>query len=411
MHHRFRIDFPWGLGAQVLSSATNVGLWVVSGRALGPSGLGVVSLGFATYLVAQGLQRALLTDPLMVSVARRGDQETRVVLQYGFALALISALVFTTLITIVAVVAGGTFGHALLLFAPWVGAALVHDFWRWSLFGANRAQTATATDGTRAVVMVLILPIAFWTRSDWVVVASWGVGAFCAGALGWFKTGDAPAGMAAAYAWWRVDGLPLGRWLAVESLVVLAGGLAVTFIVAAVLGTAELGRLRAVDSIFAPMTLLGQALELPGLPRLSRLWRLSPRAARVSAARISGIALALVTAYLIIAFSLRGTITSAVFGSGFGHIDRLILPVALSEWFFAAGLGFFILLKASGRGRARLLSEIVLDATTICLVWMFASGGDIVSAAWGRTIGAAAGEVTATAAAMGSPARKEARAR
>lgn len=398
---RFRTALRWGVAAQILSSATNLGLSVASGRLLGPNGLGVVSIGFATYLVAQGLQRALITDPLRVSIAGRAGTEVRRVVHHGFTLALSSCLLVTSAFTLGAVVIRGSVGRGLLIFAPWVGVALMQDFWRWALFGADRAQAATANDGVRAVFMVLTLPLAFWAGSDWAVVASWGAGAAAAATFGWFQSVPRSAGMRSAWVWWRREAMPLGRWLALESLVVVTGGAAITFIVASLLGTEALGGLRAVDTIFAPMTLLGQALELPGVPHLSELWRSSARAARVAAARVSGIALVLLTAYLAFAFSLRGHIMTAVFGPEFGHLYRLIAPVAVSEWIYAGGLGFVLLLKASGRGGARLLSEAVLDATAICLVWAFALRGDIVAAAWGRTIGAAAGQLTATAAAMG----------
>ncbi len=396
----FRTDLRWGVTAQILSSATNLGLSVVSGRLLGPGGLGVVSVGIAAYLVAQGLQRALLTDPLRVSIAGRGEQETRAVVHQGFTLAVTGGLVVTALGVLLGVAMGGSFGRGLLLFAPWTTAALVQDFCRWALFGANRPQAATANDGVRALFMVVTLPGAFWLGSDSAVVASWGVGAVAAATLGWFQIGARSTGMASAWGWWRREALPLGRWLALESLVIVAGGAAVTFIVASVLGTEALGGLRAVDTIFAPMTLLGQGLELPGLPYLSKLWRSSARAARGAAARVSGIALVLLTAYLAIAFSLRGAILAAVFGPGFRQFERLMVPVAVSEWIYAGGLGFFMLLKASGRGRARVASEAVLDVSTICLVWALALRGDLLAAAWGRTIGAAAGQLTATAAAI-----------
>ncbi|HYX43693.1 MAG TPA: oligosaccharide flippase family protein [Acidimicrobiales bacterium] len=389
------------MAAQILSSATNLGLSVVAGRLLGPSGLGVVSVGIAAYLLAQGLQRALVTDPLRVSIAGRGGEETRAVIHHGFTLALTGGLVATALGALLGVAVGGSFGRGLLLFAPWTTAALVQDFWRWALFGADRPQAATANDGMRAFFMVVTLPGAFWVGSDSAVVASWGVGAFAAATLGWFQIGSRPAGTASAWGWWRREALPLGRWLALESLVIVGGGTAVTFIVASVLGAEALGGLRAVDTVFAPMTLLGQALELPGLPYLSKLWRSSTRAARGAAARVSGIAFVLLTAYLAMAFSLRGTIMTAVFGSGFRQFERLIAPVAVSESIYAGGLGFFMLLKASGRGRARVVSEAVLDVTTICLVWALALRRDLLAVAWGRTIGAAAGQLTATVAAIG----------
>jgi hypothetical protein len=65
----------WGLFDQGFSSATNLGLAVLAGRLTGPGGLGVVYLGFTAYLAAISLQRALVTDPLVVYSARKPRAE------------------------------------------------------------------------------------------------------------------------------------------------------------------------------------------------------------------------------------------------------------------------------------------------------------------------------------------------
>ena len=59
----------WGLVDQGFSSATNFGLTVIAGRLVGPKGLGVVYIGFSLYLFVLSFQRALVTDPLVVSSA------------------------------------------------------------------------------------------------------------------------------------------------------------------------------------------------------------------------------------------------------------------------------------------------------------------------------------------------------
>ncbi len=58
--------FGWGLLDQVASSGTNFGLSLFGGRLLGASGLGVIAIGFSAYLIVLGLQRALLSEPLII---------------------------------------------------------------------------------------------------------------------------------------------------------------------------------------------------------------------------------------------------------------------------------------------------------------------------------------------------------
>ena len=64
--------FAWGFVAQSLSSATSLSLTLMSGRLLGPGGLGVIFIGFSSYLVVLGLLRALVVDPMIASSVGAG---------------------------------------------------------------------------------------------------------------------------------------------------------------------------------------------------------------------------------------------------------------------------------------------------------------------------------------------------
>ena len=72
-----RRNLSWGMVDQLFSSATNFGLSLLAGRLLGPSGLGVVLIGYFAYLACLSLLRALVSDPLValaapLSTAARG---------------------------------------------------------------------------------------------------------------------------------------------------------------------------------------------------------------------------------------------------------------------------------------------------------------------------------------------------
>jgi hypothetical protein len=66
---RPRNEIAWGVVDQALSSATNLGIAILAGRLLGPAGLGVIFLGFSTYLFALSFVRALITEPFVVATA------------------------------------------------------------------------------------------------------------------------------------------------------------------------------------------------------------------------------------------------------------------------------------------------------------------------------------------------------
>src|SRR5205809_309760 len=64
-----RSNFAWAFVGQVFASATNFALTLGAGRLLGPSGLGVVVIGYAAYQLVAGLARAVLTQPVIAHAA------------------------------------------------------------------------------------------------------------------------------------------------------------------------------------------------------------------------------------------------------------------------------------------------------------------------------------------------------
>ena len=129
-----RRSIAFGFIDQAFSSATNFGLSLIAGRLLGPSGLGEVFLGFSIYLVALGLQRRLLTEPL-VAVTAGGDVDS---LRETTGLSLTVAIAAGLVASVAAIAAGfilpGLPGRGLLLIAPWLLPTLLQDVIRNILF-------------------------------------------------------------------------------------------------------------------------------------------------------------------------------------------------------------------------------------------------------------------------------------
>src|SRR5690242_8028401 len=90
-----RSSFAFGLLDQVFSSGTNLALTLLAGRLLGPSGLGTVFVAFSFYIVALGVQRALLTTPLVAAMAARDDAARSRAIGAGLSVVFIGAAVMT----------------------------------------------------------------------------------------------------------------------------------------------------------------------------------------------------------------------------------------------------------------------------------------------------------------------------
>jgi O-antigen/teichoic acid export membrane protein len=386
-------EFAWGMLDQGCSSATNFGLFVLAGHLLGPRGLGHVYIGFAAYLVAWGFQRALITDPLLVQssgldararVSPTGTATTAVVVQGAAA---------TAVLVVLGVALPGATGHSLLIFAPWLLPSLLQDLWRTALFRDERGRGAAISDGTWLVAMAAAVPLCLAFRSSWAVVAVWGLGASAgavvAAGLAWVR----PSGWSATWQWWRLGASGLGRWLALEHASVTVGNQATVFIVAWLLGTADLGGLRAVQAVFAPMTLLGPALSLPGVPRISRAMSTSVREGLRVAVVMSVMATVAVGAYIAVLVPVRVPVLTHVFGPGFGRFDNLIFPVAAGQLISSTGFALAAFLKCAGDGRALPVARIGSALSAIVLLFLVSGRFGVTGAAWALS----AGSVTSTA--------------
>jgi O-antigen/teichoic acid export membrane protein len=381
----------WGLVDQGCSSATNFGLTVVAARLLGPGGLGAVFVGFTAYLVALGLQAALIRDPLVVASAALAPEER----QRATRAATTATLALATGIAIVMAMTGLVLppglGRGLVLFAPWIVPALLHDLFRTALFrdqrGAHGARNAVAW----LAVMTATLALAWNLRSGWAVVGSWGLGAATGAVLGLATTRAWPERPTAAWRWWRERAWPLGRWLGGESVLGAAHTQVTTLLLAGVLGVAELGGLRAAQSLFAFMTLVGPALAMAGLPALTRTLQESMGAARALAMGMSAVALVFVAVYLVAVGSFRGEVMALVFGPEFGPFADLVIPVGVMQLLAAASIGFTMFLKASSEGRTLFWMNVTHSASTLAFTVGLALYAGVQGAAWGFALAAAVG--------------------
>jgi O-antigen/teichoic acid export membrane protein len=380
--------FVAGVLDQVLSSATNLAVSILAARRLGPAGLGTVFAGFAAYLLALGLLRALVAEPLVSLSAGADGDHVRSLTGHGVRRALAIGAISSAAFVATGAVLGGAVGRGLLLFAPWIVPALLQDYWRAMLFRNRTAWRAVANDGVWAVGM-LVAALAFaGVHGDWIVVATWGIGATAGALLGFAQVGfdfDRSAKEA-----WRSGASELGWWLGATSIVFNAGTYGVTVIVAIIASSSSLGGLRSVQTVFAPLTLLAPALALPGLPLIVRAESGSKALADRYAFFIS-LACAVMTAgYLVVVWSTRGSLLRLVFGSSFGRFGFLIVPVGLAELATSVSLGSVLLLKARRSGREFFLARTIGSVVAVVATLLLTRASGVRGAAWGLLIGAGA---------------------
>ena len=341
----------WGVADQAASSATSFLLMIVGAHQLGPSKLGEVVLGFTSYVVLLGFGRALVTQPLVVasSAAAPGDAATDT--RSGITVTVLIGASGSVVMAALGVLLGGAAGRGLLLFAPWMTMALLQDYWRSVLFRDGRGRAAAINDTIWLVAMAVGVSATWAMESEWGVVASWGFGATVAALLGVAQTRVRPLSLTRSWSLWRGYGWPFGRWLAAETIGYTAGTYAAVFVIAGLLGTAAIGGLRAVQTVFGPITILAPAVSLPALPVLVRRLHHSIARAKAMTVQLSTLLVCATVAYVLI-LSLAGgrTILGITFGHDFERYAILIVPVALAQAAEAGSQGFRMLLQAAQRG-------------------------------------------------------------
>ena len=382
-------SFGWGMLDQSLSSLTNFTLAVVAARLLGADGLGVVTIGFTVYLIILSFQRAFIVDPLVVRSTTAPEGERRAATNSALMVVVTSGVVACAAMFLLGALIPGPPGDGITLFAPWLIPTMLQDMWRTILFRDKRGGGATLNEAAWVVGMAAGIPVAVALDTRWSVVAAWGFGALLGAVLGFFQTKVGLHPLKAAFKWWKTEAWPLGRWLGLENLALTAGVQGSVFMLAAILGVANVGGLRAVTAVFAPLTLLGPAMALPGLPAVARSLESSPHAARVAGSRISLIASTLVFSYLVILSLFPSELLSGVFGETFKTFRSLILPVGAAQLIMASQTGFYLLLKVQGRGRELLRARVVSSLVFFILGAVLANAYGLTAAAWGQTVGRA----------------------
>lgn len=382
--------FGYGFVAQACSAATTFGLVVIAAHVLGPAGLGTMSIGFGAYLVVLGLTRGLLTTPLVTGSAAHDSAERALTARFGLTALLLAVLPASAVLVAAGIALPERFGLGMLLFAPWLGAALVQDLGRSVLFRDRGGASLVLSDATWLLTLTATTPIALHSRTSWAVVACWGMGAVAGAAvvLGQIRLRPAPIGQ--AIRWWRSHAWPFGRWLLLSGTLYSAVSFSSALALVGILGAKNYGGLRAVESVFGPLTLIGPAIALPGLPVISRAVAASPRRAIAIAWKLAGVASLLTAAYLVILYSFPGVI-GLLFGEKFDEFRSIVVPVGIGQLVAAPALGLTLLLTSQQRGRTLLWVGTLTALAALSCSATLASIFGLVGAAWGGALGSGLG--------------------
>lgn len=375
---------------QALSSASNVAVSVLVAREASARGFGGFSLVFLAYTLVLGVTTAAASDPLLVSVGDRSDDEVRAAGRATTGLGLLAGVVSGVVVlaaslTLPSSVRGGAVALALTL-----PLLLAQDAVRAVLFARGRPDQAALIDGVWAVCQAIGFGVLFLVDAAGAgaLVAVWGAGAGVAAIVGCIREGMVPS-MAAGVRWVQ-EHARLSGSLTVDFLAMTGAAYVAIGVATAVAGLAAAAALRGAQLLFGPLVVLTSGLkpfvlreatrDRPGMMRL--VTRLSIALAAVSAA------------WTVLLLVLPDSLGAEALGDSWDAARDVVPWIGLAIIARGASTVPAWCLRVLSAGR-RILRARALDASVTVLF-----GG--VGAAVGGAAGAAGGMAAANAVAAGA---------
>ena len=386
----------WSSLDQVLSSVSNLVVVLAVARGGGVDTLGRYSIAFAAYLMAMGVGRSLVSEPML---AAPRDSDASTARGATLTLGLVYAVGCAALFGVLGVLLGRPEFTVMGLLLP---AVLIQDLLRYHAFRDQRAMIAAALDGVWLLGAIAAWPALSTSASPVVAVAGWGAGGVAAAVIGLVVTRATWLPVGASFRWWKAEARRLAAPLVADSLAVVAATQGSVFMVVVLVGDGAMGVLRAGQVYFSPLGLLLTAGGMFAIPRLAS--RTQPlvtgyRLAFVSLA-VAGLSAA-VAAMIVLGEPL---LRPYLFANSVAVPTTVLTALACQVALTAAAVPLVITAKVRNRGMDIAASRLHSVITGLVAVVVGTTLFGLVGVAWALTLQAgwfAADLARRTAAAKG----------
>lgn len=368
---------------QLLSSVSNLVISLATARAGGAEGLGLYAVAFAIYLMVFGMQRALVSDPLLtIPVANRDPSDDRSRLGLGAAL---TYLIPVSLIVLVVGIAMGS--GPIVVLSAFLPLVCLQDLYRHIFFRQQRPELAAVLDGIWVVSSLIGWVLIAQSGSPAVAVGVWGTGGALGALAGAMISRSTPAEPRASVRWWLTEARTLGGFLGVDQALFAIFIQLVTLGLAAILGAADVGRLRGAQVVLGPVGLILTAFQVFILPRLAGARHmLTTRTAVVTSAAAG--TLTLFGAVLL--WVMSPWLLPLLYGDSLELPPVLLLAVGVTMTIRALSIGPILQLKARQRGVPIASARLVTGLLGLPVVLGTASILGLVPAVWAQSVPALA---------------------
>lgn len=378
---------------QVLSGASNILITFVAAHVLGVAAFGLFGIVFLVYVLAQGIARSLVCEPLLVhpdqAEERPGDAVgTGGVLGIGIGLVLLCC-------------AGGAYlwdarlGLALAVLAVSLPLLVVQDLGRYLGFAVQKPRRSLALDLTWLLLLIVAVGYLFVAdaRSLPAFVAAWaGTGALSGLLVAWQYRGRR---VKLNLSWLRETWSFSWRYLisyASTQTAALAGSL----IIGAVAGAKALGGVRGALILVRPFGLFQSASVTAGIAEISRVGN-DRSAMRRHVRRTTVLTTAVALVNMAVLLLLPDSLGELVLGATWHATEPLLLPATLQIVFGGLISGP----RAGLLGLKAIRTAVRIDVAGMLALLVFTIFGSLIDGALGAMWGVALAQLLVALAWLG----------
>jgi O-antigen/teichoic acid export membrane protein len=367
---------------QAVAGASNVLIAVLAARLLDAASFGLFGIVFLVYVIAQGVSRALVNDPLLVHPLEAEGREGEVIgtgCLLGIALGLAVVLIGLAMGLVQA-----SLGAALVVLGACLPLLALQDLGRYLAFAGNRPTSAFVLDLTwLTLVAGAVIPLfATGTHSLAWFIAAWAGSGAVAGLLLFVQ--HRARRVRLGLAWLRYTWKFSWRYL-ISYGANQGGALCAASGIGVIAGARALGGVQGAILLVRPFMTIQTAVIAASIGHVSRSLG-SEGVIRRYVAKITVVTAAVAAANLIVMIALPDGVGRAVLGDSWVVAEPLLLATGVQIVF----LGLMTGVRAGLLGMRAVHRVMVIDVASTAL--MFAAsivGAEIngaLGAVWAITI-------------------------
>ena len=360
---------------QAIAGGSNVLIAVLAARLLDAASFGLFGIVFLLYVMAQGVSRALVCDPLLVHPAEAEERKREVI---GTSCTLGIALGFgVVLIGLAMLLVDEGLGTALIVLGVFLPLLVLQDLGRYLAFTTQRPASALVLDLTWLVLLAGAVVPLFVTDTEslaWFIAAWSGSGAL-AGLLLFVQ--HRTGGLHLNLAWLRYTWGFSWRYL-ISYVATQGGALAASSAVGAIAGARALGGVQGAILLVRPFMTFQIAVTAASIGHVTR----SLGAAEAIRRHVTGttaLTTAVAAANLAVILVLPDSVGEAVLGDSWEVAEPLLLATGVQIVF----LGLMTGARAGLLGMRAIRKVMRIDVITTALVFIASIIGAVINGALG----------------------------